>query len=83
MTYALIFAILWALRRRFVQPGMIFFLYLSLIAVERFLIEFIRVNVQYNVFGMSLSQAQLIAIGLFVVGLGGMFYLKKKGSTVA
>ena len=83
MMMSVIFAILWSLRRRFAQPGMIFFLYLSLIAVERFLIEFIRVNVQYDVFGMSLSQAQLIAIGLFVVGLGGMFYLKKKGSAAA
>jgi prolipoprotein diacylglyceryl transferase len=73
-----VFAILWYLRKRLKISGMLFFVYLALIAIERFMIEKIRVNVVHDVFGMQLTQAEIISIGLFVVSLGGMFYLWKK-----
>lgn len=70
-----IIAILWAIRKRVKTVGMLFFIYLTLIAVERFSIETIRVNVKYNVFGIELSQAQIIATLLFISGIGGALYL--------
>lgn len=72
-----VFAILWALRKRIKTVGMLFFIYLGLIAVERFIIEKIRVNVVHEVLGVQLTQAEIISIVLFIVSIGGMVYVKK------
>ena len=45
-----------------------FSLYLILNGTERFLIEKIRVNDHYDTAGVSLSQAQIIAISLILGG---------------
>lgn len=75
-----VFAILWSLRKKIKTPGLLFCLYIALIAVERFFIEFIRINPLYNVFGAQLSQAQIISIGL-VLGSGiGAWWLWKRGA---
>jgi phosphatidylglycerol---prolipoprotein diacylglyceryl transferase len=74
---AMIFGILWLLRKRITVPGMIFFIYLGLIAVERFLIERIRVNVRYEGF-LDFSQAQLISIGLMMASVIGMVYCYRR-----
>jgi len=81
MMMALIFGILWALRKRIKIPGMLFFIYLALIAVERFLIEKIRVNVIHDVLGMKLTQAEIISVLLFLVSVGGMIFVWKKNSS--
>ena len=66
--------LLWALRKRLTYfPGTLFSIYLLLNGVERFLIEFIRVNDRYSVLGFELSQAQLIAIAFMALGLIGIF----------
>ena len=49
-------------------------LYLVLISVERFSIEFIRLNPRI-MFG--LSEAQLISIALFTLGILGLIYFAK------
>ena len=67
-----VFGILWALRKRLKVPGMLFFVYLMLIAVERFFIEKIRVNVPHDFLGMKMSQAQIISLGLLAVGVVGI-----------
>jgi prolipoprotein diacylglyceryl transferase len=72
-----VFAILWALRKRVKTVGMLFFIYLGLIAIERFIIEKIRVNVVHDVLGFQLTQAEIISIVLFLVSIGGMVYVKK------
>ncbi|MFN0214764.1 MAG: prolipoprotein diacylglyceryl transferase family protein [Saprospiraceae bacterium] len=72
-----VFGILWALRKRIKPMGMIFFIYLALIAIERFFIEKIRVNVEHDIIGIKLTQAEIISILLFVVSLGGMIYLAR------
>ena len=46
-----------------------FGIYLILNAIERFLIEFIRVNTRYHIGNISFPQAQLIAIFLFIGGI--------------
>ncbi len=66
-----VFAILWSLRKRVHVPGLLFFIYIGLIAIERFLIEKIRVNVHHDVLGIQMSQAEIIAVSLFVIAVAG------------
>jgi len=70
----IIFAILWKLRKKDWIHGKLFMIYLILISIERFSIEFIRLNPRI-LFG--LSEAQLIAIVLFLVGVIGVIYYSK------
>ncbi|MEM9835414.1 MAG: prolipoprotein diacylglyceryl transferase family protein [Bacteroidota bacterium] len=61
--------LLWSLRKKLAHlPGMLFAVYLIFNGIERFLIEYVRVNDQYDVLGLQLTQAQLIAIGFVVSG---------------
>ena len=63
-----IFAILWSLRKRIKVPGVLFFVYAILIAVERLLIEQIRVNPDISMFGMKATQAEFISGALLLLG---------------
>jgi phosphatidylglycerol---prolipoprotein diacylglyceryl transferase len=72
-----IFALLWYLRKKITTPGVLFSLYLMFNGLERFLIEKIRVNDVYHIFGFTPSQAQVIAVVLFILGLGLFFFFKK------
>lgn len=64
-----IFILLVLIRKRLKVAGLMFVLYLIIIGLERFLIEFIRVNPDYHWFGIPLSQAQLISVGFVISGL--------------
>jgi prolipoprotein diacylglyceryl transferase len=76
-----IFAILWFFRTRINIPGFLFFMYFLLYGIMRFLIEFIRVNDQYEMLGFHFSQAQYISILFWFIGIGGMVFLwMRKGS---
>ena len=66
---ALLAGVLWSLRKTPFRAGWLFSLYLVFQSIERFTIEFIRVN-PVDAFG--LSQSQLISVGLFVAGLVGL-----------
>ena len=70
MAFAL-FGLMWALRKRITAPGAMFGLFVVLYGVERWVIEKIRINDEYNVLGMQLTQAEIISI-LFVL-IGGAF----------
>lgn len=63
-----IFAVLWRLRTR-MAPVRLFALYLVLAGVERFLIEFIRLNKEV---ALGLTQPQLFAVAMI---LGGVIVL--------
>ena len=63
------FAILWKVRKQAHSPGWLFGVYLLLAGIERFLIELIRVNSTYSLFGLEVTQAQLISTGCVVAGL--------------
>jgi phosphatidylglycerol:prolipoprotein diacylglycerol transferase len=67
-----LFGVLWSLRKRIKIPGRIFALYLMLNGIERFLVEKIRVNSTYSIFGFHPTQAELIAT-LLVIG-GAMLW---------
>jgi phosphatidylglycerol:prolipoprotein diacylglycerol transferase len=69
VTCILLFLFLWSIRKYIKTPGIMFGIYLVLNAIERFLIEFIRVNTRYQIGSISFPQAQLIAILLFILGI--------------
>jgi phosphatidylglycerol:prolipoprotein diacylglycerol transferase len=73
----LVFLILWNLRKKMWPAGRVFSLYLVLAAVERFAIEFLRVNPRL-LFG--LSEAQLVALVLMVVGTALFLRLRPSGA---
>ena len=73
-------AILWAVRKRLtVYPALLFCLYLFLNGVERFFIEYVRLNDQYDVLGMQLTQAQIIAVGFMLAGIAGGLLVWRRG----
>lgn len=78
-----ILGILWFLRKRIHYAGVLFFVYVFLIAVERFFIEKIRVNQKYDVLGWQATQAEVIAVILFFIGIAGILYFWKRGQNRA
>ena len=70
----LIFSFLWTIRKRIRIPGMLFCIYLAMNGVERFFIEKIRVNTEYNILG-GITQAEIISFCLVLIGLLGCFIL--------
>lgn len=73
----LIFAILWAIRKKVDKPGLMISIYLIFNGIERFLIEQIRVNAEYNILG-GITQAEIIATVLVILGIAGAWYFGKK-----
>ena len=71
------FAILWALRKHPWRAGWLFSLFLLLTGIERLLVEQIRVNVSFDLLGLQLTQAELIAAAMLVAGLFGAVVLRK------
>jgi phosphatidylglycerol:prolipoprotein diacylglycerol transferase len=71
VAYTLIFLFLWSRRKQTKVPGQIFYIYMMLAGTARFLVEFLRVNPR--VF-MDLSEAQLIALVMMVLGTSLYIY---------
>ncbi len=72
----LIFFVLWKLRKRNTPDGWLFSILIILAGIERFLIEFIRNTTPSPI--PDLSIAQLIAIGLIVIGILKIISIKNK-----
>ena len=70
----LIFSLLWSIRKRIKIAGIMFFTYLALNGVERFFIEKIRVNTEYNILG-GITQAEIVSFCLVVLGFLGALFL--------
>ncbi len=81
ITCGLIFLFLWLIRRRIKAPGVMFSLYLILNGIERFLVETIRVNSTYSIFGLHPTQAELISASLVITGLLGIAIFSRKNKT--
>lgn len=65
-----------SLRKKLKRPGALFAIYLVANGMERFAIEFIRINKKFDVLGFSLSQSQIVAI--FLMAIGFFFFLNFK-----
>ena len=73
-----LFFLIWAVRKNFNVTGKVFALYLLLNGIERLAIEQIRVNNEFSLLGMMVTQAEVIAVVLIVLGTAGLLLLKKK-----
>ncbi len=71
-----LFFVLWSLRKHIKIPGTLFSLYLMFNGMERFFIEKIRVNNTYDIFGNKITQAEIIAVILFILGSLSIFYFR-------
>lgn len=76
-----LFAILWSVRKKMRIPGTVFALYLILNGIERFLIEKIRVNSRYDIFGFQPTQAEIISTLLVVTGVILYFLLRRRATS--
>ena len=57
--------------------GRLFAIYLVVNGIERFLIEKIRVNNKYNIFGLHPTQAEIISFCLIIAGILLYIYAPK------
>ncbi|MEO6915376.1 MAG: prolipoprotein diacylglyceryl transferase family protein, partial [Chitinophagaceae bacterium] len=78
ITCLLLFFFLWAIRKKLKVPGALFAVYLIVNGIERFLVEKIRVNTTYSIFGFHPTQAELISSALVLTGVALLIFLKKK-----
>ena len=72
------FAFLWKIRKKDLPVGWLSSITLIILGVERFLIEFIRNTTPSFIPG--LSQAQLISVGLIIVGIAKLIRLRVQPS---
>ena len=78
---AVLFAVLWGIRKRIQAPGLLFSIYLIMNGAERFLIEQIRVNSLYTFGSIQVTQAQIISSLLIIIGIFGVRYSINKAKT--
>jgi len=77
----LIFGFIWAIRKNIKVPGLVFCIYLILNGIERFLIEKIRVNTEYNILG-GITQAEIISACLLFIGIISSIYLLRDSKKI-
>ena len=75
---SIFFIVLWGIRKRIKVPGVMFSIYLIINGIERFLVETIRVNSTYSIFGFHPTQAELISAALVITGLFGLVFFSRK-----
>jgi prolipoprotein diacylglyceryltransferase len=76
----IIFAVLLVMARRVKIYGHLFLLYLILYSSARFLIEFLRGDVDRGVFFNAFSMAQLLSVAAIIFGIYMWSFLKKRGA---
>jgi phosphatidylglycerol---prolipoprotein diacylglyceryl transferase len=64
------------LRHRLKTDGLLFMTYLSIYAIGRLVLSFVR---QENIWFWGLQEAQVIAIAILIISVGVMIYLSRKG----
>lgn len=76
---SILFFILWKLRKKLtLYPGAITGLFFVLNGLERFLIEFVRINNKYAILGVELSQAQIMSLFMIIIGMTMSFWAMRK-----
>ena len=77
ITCGLLFLFLWSIRKSVKIPGYLTAIYLILNGAERFMIEKIRVNSVYTIFGIHPTQAEIISLLFIIAGIVLLLVLKK------
>ncbi|MCF8218518.1 MAG: prolipoprotein diacylglyceryl transferase [Bacteroidales bacterium] len=70
----IIFLGLWLSRKKINAHGVLFSIFLVFHGLARFLIEKIRVNTTYTFGDQQITQAEIIAVVLMILGVVGIFY---------
>lgn len=78
----LLFLALWAMRKKIKIPGVLFSIYLIFNGIERFLVETIRVNTKYDIWGLHPTQAELISSLLVIAGIVGIIWARRRSKVV-
>lgn len=78
---SIFFGLLILLRKRIKIPGALCAIYLVLTGVERFFVEKIRVNTKYHDLPFQPTQAELISLGLIILGIALYFVCKRRASS--
>jgi phosphatidylglycerol:prolipoprotein diacylglycerol transferase len=78
--FILVFVFFCCIRKIFKTPGVLTAIYLIVNGIERFCIELIRVNTKYHFFGISPTQAELIAAFLVISGVVLLLIFTSKSS---
>ena len=73
----ILFGIMWLIRKRITQPGILTGIYLLFAGSERFLIEKIRVNNRIHSLPFEPTQAELISTFLILMGIVFLVFSKK------
>ena len=73
----LLFLFLWSIRKKIKTPFVLFGIYLMVNGLERYIVESIRVNKNYDFLGLHASQAQFIALGLVLAGIVTLLLARK------
>jgi len=76
-----IFGILWSLRHKMLFSGGLFAIYLVFVGIERLVVEFLRQKDDYFIENSNFTVAQIIGIGLCILGISLYFYRAKKAKT--
>ncbi len=69
--------LLWVLEPRLRNAGSLFWSYLGLAGIERFLVEFVRTNTPV---ALGMTQAQWMSLGLMVAGGLGVWWIESHGT---
>ena len=72
------FIFLWNLRKKDFPDGKLFMIYVMLASTFRFFMEYLRLQPRLL---FSLTEAQLLSVILFVLGLMGMIYIDRRHAT--
>lgn len=70
--------ILLLIRNKIKIPGYLISIFIIFLGIQRFLIEKIRVNNTYDIFGIRVTQAEIISVVLISLGGLGLWYFHKK-----
>lgn len=65
----IMFSLFWRYRKKITRPYFLFIFFVLSIGIERFFIEFIRINKKYNFLDFHLSQAQFISLGMILFSI--------------
>lgn len=76
----LLFGLLWWMRHKTHNAGVLFGWYLVMNGAERFIVEKIRVNTVYNLNGFEASQAELVSFVLILIGVAIILLRRKQPS---
>ena len=73
----ILFGIMWMMRKKITQPGILTGIYLIFAGLERGLIERIRVNNKIHILPFEPTQAELISFFLILIGILFLIFSKK------